>query len=162
MSKVQRPAYFNVLGQLNLEDIYIQQTFDFYRERYQVNEALHQFVKESPRIPDHLRGYQYIGVSDRTLGTKLPVARTLDGAAIRGALQTLELINSTGSELFRGCIIFPEFDEKRDIVGAVGYRYGDRVRHWQQAVIHWEKPAINGFVKEGLALVREAIYGKAN
>jgi hypothetical protein len=162
MSNSQIPAYMNVLGQLSLEDIYIQQTFDYYRKRYQANGLLHQFVKESPRIPDYLRDHQYIGVCDRTLGTKLPVARTLDGAAIRGALQTLGLINATGSERFRGCIIFPEFDEKRDIVGAVGYRFGERVRHWQQAVIHWEKPAISGFVKEGLTLVREVIYGKAN
>lgn len=162
MNNTQTNTYLNVLGQLSLEDIYIQQTFDYYRERYQANEHFHQFVEESPRIPEHLRNYQYIGVSDRTLGTKIPVARTLDGAAIRGALQTLGLINSTGSELFRGCIIFPEFDEKRDIVGAVGYRYGDRVRHREKAAIHWEKPAINGFVKKGLASVREVIYGKAN
>jgi hypothetical protein len=156
-----QPLYMQILGHLNIEEIYIHQTFDYYRQCFESNERYQQFVKNSPRIPDELRNHNYIGICDRTLGTKIPKARTLLGGAVRGNLQTTGLITSTGNELFRGCAVFPEYNDKGDIISAVGYRYGERIRHWQQEVISWEKPSIDGYVHEGMSFVRETIYGKA-
>lgn len=161
MDNVQQPSYLQILGQLSLEDIYIQQMFDYYRECYEGSERYQNFVKESNRIPDDLRTNPYVGICDRTLGTQIPKARTLVGGAMRGNLQTVGLITSTGNELFRGCAVFPEYDEKGDIVAAAGYRFGDRVRHWQQKVIHWQKPEVNAYIQGGLAFIKETIYGKA-
>lgn len=153
--------YATILGQLNLEDIYIQQLFGYYNECYLTSEIMQGFVQQSSRIPEELRNHQYIGISDRTLGLNVPKARTLAGGAMRGTLQTVGLIHPTGSELFRGCVVFPEMDEQGNVTSAVGYRFGKRIRHWQQDVIHWEKPNLDGYVHEGLAFVKEVIYGKA-
>lgn len=162
MSDSKQPSYMQVLGQLNLEDIYIQQMFDYYRECYEDSDEYQQFVQESPRIPDELRRHSYVGICDRTLGTEIPKARSLSGGAMRGTMQTVGLMHSSsGSELFRGCAVFPKFDEKGHIISAVDYRFGKRIRHWQQEVIHWEKPKLDGYVHEGLAFVKEVIYGKA-
>lgn len=162
MNVSKQHSYTQLLGQLNLEDIYIQQMFDYYRECFESNEEHRQFLQTSARIPEALRAHTYIGVCDRTLGTKVPKARFLSGGAMRGILQTLGLIHSTGSELFRGCIVFPKMDNQGNIVSAVGYRYGKRIRHWQPSVIHWEKPTYDGYVHESLAFVKEVIYGQAS
>lgn len=162
MSDMKQRSYLQVLGQLSLVDIYIRQMFDYYRECLEESEEHQQFVMESSRIPEKLRDHRYVGICNRTLGTEVPVARNLEGGAMRGSLQTVGLIHSTGGELFRNCIVFPEMDDQGNVVSAVGYRYGDRIRSWQKGVIHWEKPTHDGFVKQGLALVKEVIYGQAN
>ena len=161
MTRSQKSSYMQLLEQLNLEDIYIQQTFEFYFQRYGEREDMKYFVQHSPRIPDELRSHQFIGVCDRTLSNEVPKSRNLTGGAIRGTLQTVGLITPTGNELFRGCAVFPEFDDKGGIVAAVGYRFGDRVRHWQKGVIRWQKPALDAYVHDALAFVREVIYAKA-
>lgn len=161
MNSMVKPSYMQLLGQLNLEDIYIKQAFDYYHKRYSMFEEHQQFVHESPRIPDELRQHDFAGICDRTLGTQIPKACTLDGGALRGGLQTVGLVSSTGNELFRGFVVFPEFDDKGNIISAVGYRFGKRIRHWQQGIIYWEKPVSDGYVHDGLAFVKEVIYGKA-
>jgi hypothetical protein len=161
MNKPIQPSYMQLLGQLNLEDIYIKQTFKYYHQRYLACESKQEFVQQSSRIPDELREHDFTGVVDRTLGVEIPKSRTLDGGAMRGVLQTVGLILPTGGELFRGCIVFPEADENGNIIAAVGYRFGKRIRHWQLEVINWQKPAIESYVHSGLAFVKEVIYGKA-
>jgi hypothetical protein len=160
MNQSTQPSYMQILGQLNLEDIYIQQAFDYYHERYSMSDEYQQFVQESPRIPDELRDHDFVGICDRTLGTKIPKTRTFDGGAMRGGLQTVDLISSTGNELFRGFVVFPEFDDKGNIISAIGYRFGKRIRHWQEGVIYWEKPVSDGYVQDGLKFIKEVIYGK--
>ena len=129
MNQSTQPSYMQILGQLNLEDIYIQQAFDYYHERYSMSDEYQQFVQESPRIPDELRDHDFVGICDRTLGT-------------------------------RGFVVFPEFDDKGNIISAIGYRFGKRIRHWQEGVIYWEKPVSDGYVQDGLKFIKEVIYGK--
>jgi len=161
LNNAMKPSYMQILGQLNLEDIYIQQAFDYYHQCYTMSEEYQQFVAETSRIPDELKEHDFVGVCDRTLGTQTPKARTLDGGALRGGLQTVGLVSPTGGELFRGFVVFPECDDKGNIVSAVGYRFSKRIRHWQQSIIHWEKPESDAYVQDGLAFVKEVIYGKA-
>lgn len=160
MNKYTPPAYRQVLGQLNLEDIYIQQTFEYYFQRYVQRPDMQYFVQHSARIPDALREHKCVGVCDRTLGTNIPKTRTLDGAAMRGTLQTVGLMHSTGSELFRGCIVFATTDETGHVVSAVGYRFCERLRHWHSPMIYWQKPELGAHVVQGLEFVKEVIYGK--
>ena len=162
MNQAANPSHMQLLGQLSLEDIYIQQMFDYYSECYEESERYQQFVQESFRIPDHLRSHCYIGVCDRTLGAQIPKANTIVGGAMRGSLQTCGLIIPTGGELFRGCVVFSKKNSKGDTVSAVGYRFGERIRHWQNGVVHWNKPQYDAYVQDGIAFVKEVIYGKAN
>lgn len=151
----------DLVGSLVLEEIYIEQAFDYYRLCYQENEWCEHFVRTSGRIPDELRNRQFIGLCDRSIGTIVPVARTLEGGAIRGGLQHVGLITATGGELFRGCMVFPTFDDSGKIVAAVGYRFGKRIRHWQPESVSWKKPEPGDYLLEGMAIAKEVVHAKA-
>ncbi|MCB4438570.1 hypothetical protein LHL20_20300 [Alteromonas sp. McT4-15] len=158
---VTHMAYQTMLRQINLQDIYIQQAFEFYRDRYCNNDEIQRFVSTSSAIPDELRDHAFIGLCDRALGLEIPSARTIEGGAIRGHYQHCGLFVPSGGELFRGCVVFPEFDDNTgQFVSAVGYRFG-RVREWQKPVVHWTKPQPDQLVMDGLNTVRKMVHAKA-
>lgn len=159
MNFQENSIYKHLLGQLNLEDIYIKQAFEHYHKCYVENDAIQEFVVNSFEIPVELKQNEYIGLCDRTLGLQLPKGKTMEGGAIRGHYQHSGLFIASGGELFRGCVVFPDLDESGQIVSATGYRYG-RVRNWQQSVIHWQKPALGELVTLGLNNVKEVAYGQ--
>lgn len=152
--------YEEIFGKLSLEDVYIQQAFEYYRRCYLHNESKQTEMLDGSFVPEELKVHPYIGICNRTLGLQIPIGRTLDGGAIRGQLQQCGLLTSSGGELFRGCVVFPKQDEFGHFVSAVGYRYG-RVRSWQPAVIHWHKPELGQYVVECMKLVKEIAYAKA-
>lgn len=155
------PAYLQLLGQLNLDAMYLQQMFDFYHQRYLQSELAKQFVAASPRINAELRTCSLIGFCDRTLGKELPERRTFDGGAIRGSLQRQGLLMTSGHERFRGCVVFPELDAEQRIVAAVGFRVAVRLRHWDKPVVRWHKPEPGFYQQQGFNTVKELIYGQA-
>ncbi len=152
------PAYLQLLGQLNLDAMYLQQMFDFYHRRYLQSELAKQFVAASPRINAELRLCPLIGFCDRTLGKELPERRTFDGGAIRGSLQRQGLLMTSGHERFRGCVVFPELDAQQNIVAAVGFRIAVRLRHWDKPVVRWHKPEPGFYQQQGLKTVKGLIY----
>lgn len=143
---------------ISSEDSYIQQVFNYYQQCYERNENMQAFVEHSSRIPDDLRGVKQIGLCNRTLGKKIPPIRTLDGGAMRGSLKRSGLLLASGHELFRGCVIFLAVDSHDRVISAVGYRYGNRIRHWQQEVIHWDKQSENTHIEQGYKLIQEVIH----
>jgi hypothetical protein len=150
-----------LLGNINQDEVYLQQLFGYYRECYLQDKSLQLFVKTSPRIPDEYREHSYIGLCDRTVGLLLPKTKTLDGGAIRGSLKQIGLFLPTGGELFRGCIVFTKRNNNKQILSAIGYRYGARIRPWQLPVIQWTKPELDNYINQGMKLVEEVTYGKA-
>lgn len=155
------PAYLQLLGQLNLDEMYLQQAFDFYHQRYLQSELAKLFVAESPRLNAELRLCPLIGFCDRTLGKELPERRTFDGGAIRGSLQRQGLLMTSGHERFRGCVVFPELDAQQNIVAAVGFRVAVRLRHWDNPVVRWHKPEPGFYQQQGFNTVKGLIYGQA-
>lgn len=155
------PAYLQLLGQLNLDEMYLQQVFEFYHQRYLQSELARQFVVQSPRITVELRQNAFVGFCDRTLGKELPERRTFDGGAIRGSLQRQGLLMTSGHERFRGCVVFPERDSQQRIIRAVGYRIAVRLRHWDKPVVNWRKPEPGYYQQQGITAIRQLIYGQA-
>jgi hypothetical protein len=149
-----------IVGGLVLEDIYIQQAFDYYRERYQQNELAQKFVLESSEIPVDLKSSALIGLCDRTLGLHFPQAKTLEGGAIRGHFRRAGLFKETGVELFRGYVVFPVMNDNCMYESAVGYRFG-RVRDNQKSVIYWAKPEPKALINEGIQQLKEFAHAKA-
>jgi hypothetical protein len=153
-------CYLNVLGQINLDELHIQQAFDFYLQRYQQSEFAQRFVKNSCRIDAGFRDSTIIGFCDRTMGKHIPMRKSPEGAAIRGSLQRCGLVRSTGHELFRGCIVFPVYDENNNVISAIGYRIG-RIRQGDKAIVYWHKPAPKCFVDAGISFAKELIREQA-
>lgn len=69
-----------------------------------------------------------LGFSDRTLGLSLPIGARVAGRELRGRLQALGVLRSTGHEQFRGCVVVPV----RDGGGRVVQCYGRRVNRPQR------------------------------
>ncbi|HTC20615.1 MAG TPA: hypothetical protein VK859_07205 [bacterium] len=58
-----------------------------------------------------------LGYSDGSLASVIP-----EGGEVREALLSLGLLTKEGEELFKGCVVFPWFDENEDCVGVAGLR----------------------------------------
>jgi hypothetical protein len=153
-------SYLDVLGQINLDELYIRQTFDYYQQQFNLSPLAKQFVSRSCRIAGEHRESLGIGFCDRTMGKNIPKCRTAEGAAIRGSLQRCGLVRASGHELFRGCIVFPTMDNDGNVISAVGYRVG-RIRGGSKAIVYWHKPEPKAFVDVGMAFAKELINAKA-
>jgi DNA primase catalytic core len=99
----------------------------------QVIDYYHETLKESPEALDYLeqRGLRAaglietfkLGFANRTLGYRLPAKNRKAGAELRGQLQKLGLIRSSGHEHFNGSLVIPVIDEH----GLVTEVYGRKI-----------------------------------
>ncbi|MFC7339612.1 CHC2 zinc finger domain-containing protein [Haloferula chungangensis] len=65
-----------------------------------------------------------IGLSDRTLGLRIPSKNRKQGAEIRERLEVLGVYRKTGREHLNGCLVVPVRNVKGDIVQLYGRRIG--------------------------------------
>lgn len=86
----------------------------------EAQEYLHRRKLAHPEAVEVFR----LGFANRTLGYRLPHARTVAGAELRSRLQALGVLRSSGHEHFRGCLTIPVLDAD----GRVGEIYGRRVQ----------------------------------
>jgi hypothetical protein len=155
-------SYLDIASQFELGDTYIKQVFDYYHQCFLASDWACVFVETSALIPEDLREHSFPCLCNRSIGKQVDSRRTLQGGAIRGALKQNDLLLSTGGELFRGCIVFPEIDSMGRIVSATGYRYAKRIRRGQQPIIEWQRPEPNQFVAAGMLAIKEVIHEKAH
>jgi len=100
----------------------LQQVVDFY----------HNTLKQSPDALSVLQKigidkseaieYFKLGLSDRTLGYRLPEKNRKAGSVLRGRLQRLGILKSSGHELFRGSLVVPVMEN-----GVVNQIYGHKL-----------------------------------
>jgi DNA primase catalytic core len=100
----------------------------------QVVAYYHETLKESPEGLEYLRSrglvhgemveHFRLGLSNRTLGLRLPARSRKAGAEIRGRLIDLGIYRESGHEHFNGCLVIPVFDE----AGRVAELYGRKLR----------------------------------
>lgn len=152
--------YLDVLGQLNLDELNIQQAFEYYQQRYQISSLAQKFVANYCRIDNEFITELSIGYCDRTMGKNIPKAKSPEGAEIRGSLQRCGLVRPTGHELFRGCIVIPSVDSNGIIISAVGHRVG-RLRNGDKPVVYWHKPEPKAFVDAGMSFAKKLIREQA-
>jgi len=99
------------------------QVIDFYHQALLQNaEALAYLDKRGIASPEAIKHFK-LGYANRTLGYRLPDANRVEGAAIRGRLQTLGLLRSSGHEHFNGSLVIPIIGEH----GAVTEVYGRKI-----------------------------------
>lgn len=103
----------------------------------QVIDYYHEALKQSPEALDYLkkRGItgeaieQFkLGFANRTLGYRLPDKNRKEGAAIRGQLQRIGIIRSSGHEHFNGSLVIPVLDGQGNIQEVYGRKICDRLR----------------------------------
>jgi DNA primase len=77
-----------------------------------------------PEVIDHFR----LGYANRTLAYRLPEKQVKSGAAVRGQLQRLGLLRSSGHEHFAGSLVVPLTDAAGAVVGVYGRKTGEKFR----------------------------------
>ena len=101
----------------------MQQVVDYYHERLLKTPVALDYLKGRGLLHDEAIKHFRLGLSDRTLGLRMPEMNRKAGSEIRTRLQTLGLFRPNGREHFNGCIVLPIFTAEKTI----GEIYGRRV-----------------------------------
>lgn len=102
----------------------LHQIVDYYHQTLKENTGALNYLQkrrlDHPEVIDHFK----LGFCDRSLGTRLPLKNRKEGGAIRGSLQRLGILKSSGHELLRGSVVVPVIED-----GQVIQMYGRKVTH---------------------------------
>jgi DNA primase len=110
------------------------QVAEFYHSQLKENEAaLAYLASRGLADPEAITKFK-IGVSDRSLGRRIPQKQVKSGREQRAKLEALGVMKSeTGHEALRGCITFPVFTGENKVGEIYGRRYTrapENQRHW--------------------------------
>ena len=106
----------------------LNQVIDFYHRRLLESPEALAYLERRGLADQELIGRFKLGFVDRTLGLRLPVKQLKAGAEVRGRLQAIGLLRTSGHEHFRGCLTIPVIDEAGDVTEVYGRRIDDHVR----------------------------------
>ncbi len=110
------------------EQAALNQVIGYYHETLkQSPEALAYLEKRGIRSVEAIERFQ-LGYANRTLGYRLPEKNRKEGAALRGQLQRLGLLRSSGHEHFAGSLIVPVFDDAGRVTEVYGRKVNDKLR----------------------------------
>lgn len=93
-----------------------------YRRSLAETTAVHAWLAEHGISNGEVIDAFGLGFSDRTLGLSIPIGARAAGRELRGRLQSLGVLRSTGHEQFRGCVVVPVRDGEGRIVQCYGHR----------------------------------------
>jgi DNA primase len=103
-------------------------------------------------IDDELADELRIGVSNRTLGYRLPEGNRKDGARLRERLISLGLYRPSGHEHFRGCVVVPVLSVDGRVLQVCGIRLAE-----QSAEVQWASGMAGGVFNEAAATNRAVV-----
>ena len=103
-------------------------TVAYYHERLKQSAEALDYLKR--RGIDHPEAIAYfrLGISDRTLGLRLPEKNRKAGGEIRARLQKVGLYRESGHEHFAGSLMIPILDEAGNVVELYGRKLRDDLR----------------------------------
>lgn len=94
------------------------------RESSEVAAYLSKRGLDHPELMNHFR----LGYANRTLGLILPDKQLAAGAKVRGALQRLGVLRTSGHEVLRGSLVVPVCDASGAVVQLYGRKLVDQQR----------------------------------
>jgi len=106
----------------------LNQVIDYYHTELKHNPGALAYLNKRGIANNEAIDRFKIGFADRTLGYRLPEKNRKHGAAIRGRLQHLGLIRSSGHEHFRGSLVIPIIDEHGNVLEVYGRKITDNLR----------------------------------
>jgi DNA primase len=110
-----------------------------------------------PELIDHFR----LGYANRTLAYRLPEKQVVAGAAVRGQLQRLGLLRTTGHELFHGSLVVPITDAAGAVVNVYGRKLTDAQREGVPLHLYLPGPQRGVFNLDGWRGCEEVILCEA-
>ena len=129
----------------------------FYHETLkQSPEALAYLASRGLDHPDLIETFQ-LGYANRTLGYRLPEKNRQAGAEIRGQLQRLGILRSSGHEHLSGSLVVPVIDAAGTVAQMYGRKILDRLRKGTPKHLYLPGPHKAVWNAAGLAGSEEAI-----
>ena len=105
---------------------------------HNVVDFYHETLKQSPEVQDYLRSRGLdntelidtfkLGFANRTLAYRLPAKNRKAGAELRGKLQDIGILRSSGHEHFNGSLVVPVINEQNEITEVYGRKIRDDLR----------------------------------
>lgn len=142
----------------NAEDArLLSQVIDYYHETLkQSPEALAYLEQRGIASGEAIERFK-LGFANRTLGYRLPAKNRKEGAAIRGQLQRLGLMRTSGHEHFTGSLVIPVIDETRRITEVYARKINDKLRPGTPLHLYLPGPHAGVWNVEALAASKEII-----
>jgi DNA primase catalytic core len=114
---------------LGAEDqVLLNQVIGYYHETLKATPEALAYLKargiDHPEAIEKLR----LGYANRTLGLRLPNNQRVAGEKIRGQLERIGILRSSGHEHFAGSLVVPVMDEQGNVTEAYGRKITPRLR----------------------------------
>ena len=119
-------------------------------------EALAYLARQRIDHPEAVERFR-LGLSDRTLGYRLPERNRKDGATLRGRLGALGILRSTGHEHFVGSLVIPVIDLHGTVTELYGRKLRDDLRPGTPRHLYLPGPHRGVWNPEALVASREII-----
>ncbi|BES83360.1 hypothetical protein PEC302107_40870 [Pectobacterium araliae] len=113
-------------------------------------EAIAYLEKRRLNHPELVAQFR-LGFANRTLGYRLPAKKLKDGAAVRGQLQAIGVMRSSGHEHLAGSLVVPVIDMNGQVREMYGRKVGSELR--KGTPLHLYLPGAHGGVWNEQALV---------
>ena len=127
------------------------QVVGYYHEALKQHPEGFAFLQSHELVHGELVERFKLGLSNRTLGLRLPEKNRKAGAEVRGRLEQIGIYRTSGHEHFNGSLIVPIFDENRQIVQVYGRKIRDDLRAGTHMDLYLPGPARGVWNLGGLA-----------
>ena len=131
-------------------------TVSYYNDRLKGNVDALAYLEKRGLTHSELIDKFKIGFVDRTLGLRVPPKQYKTGESMREALESIGILRDTGHEHLRGCITFPLYNLKGEIVQVYGRRL-DNGGKSKQRHFYLPRPLAGVFNAEALNAYEEII-----
>ena len=135
----------------------LNQVIDYYHATLtQSPEALAYLKKRGLTSAAAIETFK-LGFSNRTLGYRVPKASRQAGAELRGRLQKLGILRTSGHEHFHGSLVIPVLDETGNVQEVYGRKIRDDLRKGTAYHLYLPGPHRGVFNEQALAASKEII-----
>ncbi len=139
----------------------VREVLDFYHETLKTSPEAIAYLESrglnSVDLIDHFR----LGYANRTLAYRLPAKSRKAGADLRGRLERLGLLRTSGHEHFRGSLVVPILGERGQLVQCYGRKLRDDLREGTPLHLYLPGPHAAVWNVDALASSKEVILCEA-
>jgi DNA primase catalytic core len=135
----------------------LRQTIEYYHKTLKNNPDAMAYLKKRGLINPELMNRFKLGFSNRTLGLRLPEKNRKAGAEIRGRLQKIGILKTTGHEHFRGALVVPIINSQGQITEVYGRKIAHSIRKDTPVHLYLPGPHQGIWNEEALQISKEII-----
>jgi DNA primase len=139
----------------------LAQVVTFYQRTLEESPEALDYLKQRGLVHEDLIDFFQLGFANRTLGYRLPQANRQAGAEIRGRLQSLGILRTSGHEHFNGSLVVPVFGEDGTVAEIYGRKITPHLRTGTPLHLYLPGPHGGVFNWQGLTAGEDVILCEA-